>query len=187
MSFRPFVRAAWVVAALFPASAFGQAGNSTIAGVVKDATGGALPGVSATIVNEDTAVAVSTVTNGEGLYRVPALVPGRYRIETTLDEFDRTIRGPVRLEVSQTLAIDITLGVAGQTEKVSVSAEAPPLVDALGSTIAQMVTREMLDALPLPNRANFYIPGFTLGAPDVGAISSARQPRTLQIGSRFSF
>ncbi len=153
MSFRTFVRAAWVVAALFPASAFGQAGNSTVAGVVKDATGGALPGVSVTIVNEDTAVTVSTVTNGEGLYRVPALVPARYRIETTLDGFDRAIRGPFRLEVSQTLAIDITLGVAGQTEKLSVSAEAPPLVDALGSTIAQMVTREMLDALPLPNRA----------------------------------
>lgn len=37
------------------------------------------------------------------------------------------------------------------------------------------------------NRANFNIPGFTLGAADFGVISSARAPRTLQVGTRFSF
>ena len=152
MSFGKVIRAA-LVAALVPTTAFGQAGTSAIAGVVKDATGGALPGVSIRVVNEDTGVSVDAVTNGEGLYRAPALVPGRYRIETSLDGFDPSVRGPVTLEVSQTLAIDITLGVAGQTERVTVSAGAPPLVEALSSTVAQMVTREMLDALPLPNRA----------------------------------
>ena len=44
-----------------------------------------------------------------------------------------------------------------------------------------------VEAYNLLNRANFHIPGFTLGAADFGAVSSARPPRTLQIGSRFSF
>jgi len=44
-----------------------------------------------------------------------------------------------------------------------------------------------VEAYNLLNRANFYIPGFTLGAPDFGAISSARPARTVQLGARLSF
>jgi hypothetical protein len=90
MSFGKVIRAA-LLAALVPTTAFGQAGTSAIAGVVKDATGGALPGVSIRVVNEDTGVSVDTVTNEAGLYRAPALVPGRYRIETSLDGFDPSV------------------------------------------------------------------------------------------------
>ena len=44
-----------------------------------------------------------------------------------------------------------------------------------------------VEAYNLFNRDNFNIPGFTLGAADFGVISSARQPRTLQLGARLSF
>jgi hypothetical protein len=44
-----------------------------------------------------------------------------------------------------------------------------------------------VEAYNVFNRANFNIPGFTLGAADFGVISSARAPRTLQLGARFSF
>jgi len=142
-----------VLTVLLPAAALAQTGSGTISGVVKDATGGALPGASVKVVNEDTGVSVETVTNEEGVYRVPALVPGTYRMETSLDGFTAAVRRPITLAVSQTLAIDITLSVAGQAETVNVSAEAPPLVESLTSTVTQIVTREMLDALPLPNRA----------------------------------
>src|SRR5688500_5519508 len=98
------VRAAFL-ALFIPAAAFAQAGSSAIAGVVKDATGGALPGVSVKVVNEETGVAVETVTNDEGIYRAPALVPGRYRLETMLDGFNPVVRASIALEVSQTLAI----------------------------------------------------------------------------------
>jgi hypothetical protein len=43
------------------------------------------------------------------------------------------------------------------------------------------------EAYNLLNRANFNIPGFTLGAADFGVISSARSPRTVQLGARFLF
>jgi hypothetical protein len=59
---------------------------------------------------------------------------------------------PVTLEVGQTLAIDVTLDIAKQTEAVDVVAT-PPLVESQSSNITQTVTREMLAALPLPNRA----------------------------------
>ena len=37
------------------------------------------------------------------------------------------------------------------------------------------------------NRTNFNIPGFTLGAPDFGVISSARPARTVQLGLHVGF
>ena len=145
---------AFVIAvALLPATAFAQSGNSTIAGAITDSTGGSLPGVAVKIVNEETGVALETVSNAEGFYRFPALVPGRYRIEAMLDGFDTTIRRAITLEVSQTLAVDIMLNVAGQSETVNVSAEAPRLIESQSSNVAQIVTREMIQALPLPNRA----------------------------------
>ena len=62
------------------------------------------------------------------------------------------MRTAITLAVSQTLAIDVTLDVARQSESISVEANAP-LIDSQSSNIAQTVTREMLTALPLPNRA----------------------------------
>jgi hypothetical protein len=44
-----------------------------------------------------------------------------------------------------------------------------------------------VEAYNLLNRANFNIPGSTLGAADFGVISSARQARTIQLGARLSF
>jgi hypothetical protein len=63
MPLRKIVPAAWIIAAPIPSSAFGQAGRSTIAGVVNDATGGAQPrhfpglrtGAGASVVIDDPA------------------------------------------------------------------------------------------------------------------------------------
>ena len=135
------------------AAALAQSGTSTIAGVVTDSTAGALPGVAVRVVNEDTGVAVETFTNEEGLYRVTALVPGTYRVETMLDGFDPVIRRPITLAGQPDAGHRHHARRGGQSETVNVSAAAPPLVESQTSTVAQMVTREMLAALPLPNRA----------------------------------
>src|SRR5204863_49454 len=125
--------------------------SSTIAGLITDGSGAPIPGVTVIVRNADTAVAFDAITNDQGLYRVGALVPGSYRVEAAIDGFEPAARA-VTLAVSQTLAIDLTLDVARQSETVSVEATVP-LVDSQTSNIAQTVTREMLAALPLPNRA----------------------------------
>src|SRR2546425_698784 len=103
-----------------------QTGTSVITGTVLDATGGAIPGVDVTLVNQDTGAKVQTLTNDTGSYRFSALPPGAYRIEAELPGFLRMSRGPLTLQVSQTLAIDLTLqvGPIGQTVDVT---EAAPL------------------------------------------------------------
>jgi len=151
MTVRKFVVLSVIVLLFTAAALYAQSGNSTISGLVKDSTGAALPGVSVVVRNVDTAVSFDSITNEEGLYRVGALVPGNYRVEASVDGFEPFVR-TVTLAVSRTLAIDVTLDVARQSETVSVEATVP-LVDSQTSNIAQTVTREMLTALPLPNRA----------------------------------
>src|SRR5262245_62679607 len=149
-----FVR---VVAALIgvlvgPVSVAGQSGSRVSAGCVKDVTGAALPGATVKVMNVETGVALDLTTNEEGVYRASALVPGRYRIETSLDGFETSVRGPITLQISESLAVDVTLGIGRQQESVTVTAIAP-LVESQSSSVAQIVTRAMLAAIPLPNRA----------------------------------
>jgi hypothetical protein len=155
MAFRRTVRAlaSFVVLMLMaPAGAAAQTGTSTIAGIVKDSTGASVGGAQVTVRNEHTGVGVETVTNADGAYRAAALVPGVYRVEIAAPGFEPVIRRPITLEISQTIAIDVTLDVGRQSEQVDVVVKTP-LVESQTSMVTQTVTREMLAALPLPNRA----------------------------------
>ncbi len=129
-----------------------QSGSSVISGSVKDASTAAIANAKITVLNNESGVKSETVTNVEGLYRVGALLPGSYRIEANASGFDRIGRGPITLQVSQTIAIDLTLTVGQQAQTVEV-VEAAPLIESQSSNVAQTVNREMLAGLPLPNRA----------------------------------
>ena len=74
---------AFWVALLMPVGLFAQVGSSVLTGIVRDSSGGAISGAQVQVVNEDTGVSVDTVTNQDGLYRVGALVPGKYRVLIT--------------------------------------------------------------------------------------------------------
>lgn len=130
-----------------------QAGSSTITGVVADSSAAVLPGAIVKVTNEATGVTLENVSNERGLYRVPALVPGRYRLEVALDGFEAFKQQSIVLQVGQTLAIDVTLSVGGLSDVVNVGGAETRLVQSQTSNIAQVVTQQMLDALPLPNRA----------------------------------
>lgn len=129
-----------------------QSGNSVISGNVKDATGATIPNAGIKIRNIESGFQTETITNDSGLYRVGALLPGTYQIEADIMGFDHLMRGPIVLQVSQTLAIDLTLQVGQQNQTVDV-VEAAPLVESQSSNVSQTVSRQMLNGLPLPNRA----------------------------------
>lgn len=149
----PGAVAAVLTLTLCAATSSAQTGSSTITGLVKDESGAAMPGVIVRVTNEATGIDFETVTNGEGQYRAPALVPGRYTLFSHLDGFEPYQQKSIILAVSQTLAIDIVLGVAHQSETVNVTADLVRLVQSQTSNVDQVVTREMIAALPLPNRA----------------------------------
>lgn len=65
--------------------AFAQGGSSTISGRVTDPSEAVIAGAAVKVVNEESGIAASALTNEAGLYRVTALVPGSYRIGAVHD------------------------------------------------------------------------------------------------------
>src|SRR5204862_4358976 len=109
------------VAALFAfaATATAQTTNGTISGHVADSQGLALPGVSVTAESPNLQGVRSVTTSANGDYVFTLLPPGEYKITFELSGFQRQQR-TVTLAPTQTLPVDVTLGMGGITENVTV-------------------------------------------------------------------
>lgn len=167
--------------------AFAQSGNSTISGSVKDASDAAVSAARVKVTNVETGVSLDTATNSAGLYRAGALVPGSYRIDADAVGFDHLTRGLITLQVSQTLAIDLTLQVGQQNATVNV-VESAPVTESQSSNIAQAVDRQMLAGLPLPNRAASSLAALAPGVVmiDTGSGTAENYPVFSVAGGRAS-
>lgn len=174
-----------VISAMLSIIGYAQGGNSFITGTVTDSTGSAIPGVGISIVNPENGTRIETVSNEAGAYRTAALPPGSYVIQAELPGFNRLTRGPLTLQVSQTLAIDLQLQVGQISETVDVT-EAAPLVESQTSDVGQAVDRQMLVALPLPNRAASSLAALAPGVVmiDTGAGTAENYPVFSVAGGR---
>jgi hypothetical protein len=174
-----------LLAVVLPTLIWAQSGTSTISGSVKDVTGSPIPSAKIKVVNVESGAQLEAVSNEAGLYRASALLPGSYRLEVDAAGFDHLTRGPLTLEVSQTLAIDLNLQVGKQTETVTVT-EAAPLTESQSSNVSQTVNRQMLSGLPLPNRAASSLAALAPGVVmiDTGAGTAENYPVFSVAGGR---
>ena len=161
---RKFICAAALLCAA-SSTAFAQtAATGNIDGVITDASGGVLPGVPVIVRNQDTNVVRETTTDTSGIYRAPALQPGVYEVSATLSGFSAQPVANIRVQVGQTVAVDIRMQPAGVTETVSVVAETP-LIDVRRTDVSSIVDEMSIDNLPVNGRRwdNFVMlsPGVT--------------------------
>ncbi|HSQ34735.1 MAG TPA: carboxypeptidase-like regulatory domain-containing protein, partial [Candidatus Binatia bacterium] len=85
-----------------------------------------LPGVTVTATNTSGAGAKRvTVTDENGRFRFPALMPGLYDLEAQLEGFQTAKREGIRLQVGSTLAVDFRMNLGKIEEKVTVAGVAP--------------------------------------------------------------
>ena len=158
------LRNALAVALALPTSLLlAQATGSSLTGSITDPTGAIISGAKVTVTNEDTGVAVSTQSNTTGLYRVAPLSPGSYSVDVQASGFQRLQRRGVTVQISQTVQLDLTLTVGNITETVSVTAAAP-LLESQSSSTGQIIERQMIEGMPLPNRAATALVVLTPGA-----------------------
>ncbi len=138
-----------VLAALlsFGSVAFAQEQTVSIQGVVKDASGAVLPG--ATVEARNPLAGTNTaVTNADGVYRFPALPPGKYEITSTLQGFKPVKLADTVLELGRNLVIDLTMALASVTEEVSVTAESSPIIDTKSNATSASLTRNTIERMP---------------------------------------
>ncbi len=130
---------------LVPAMAFAQA---TIAGVVKDASGAVLPGVtveaSSPALIEKTR---SAVTDGTGTYRIVDLRPGTYSVTFTLTGFSTVKREGIELTGSFTATINADMKVGALEETITVTGETP-IVDTQSVRRQVTVSNDVISSMP---------------------------------------
>ena len=130
---------------------FGQSETGRITGRVTDPGGAVIVVAHVTATEQDTGVSHNTVSSATGIYAVPFLPPGRYRIEVAHPGFKRYERSNIALETSQVVSLDIGLEVGGVTETVTVS-EAVPLLQSTTSEVGQFVDPKTVADMPLNGR-----------------------------------
>jgi len=129
-----------------PAGAQGQTG--TISGIVRDASGGVLPGVTV----EASSPALieksrSVVTDGQGAYSIIDLRPGTYAVTFSLSGFSSVRREGIVLTASFNANVSAEMKVGALEETITVSA-ATPIVDVSNVAKISTASREVMDVLP---------------------------------------
>ena len=138
-----------VLGCLMVLPSMASAQGSGFAGVVKDSTGGVMPGVTVEASSPALIEKVRTVvTDEQGLYKIVDLRPGTYAVTFTLAGFSTVRREGVELPTNFTATINADLRVGSLEETVTVSG-ASPVVDVQNTAVRQLLPRVVLDTIPV--------------------------------------
>lgn len=139
----------------------------TILGTVSDNSGAVLPKASVDVTNVQTGVTKHTETTSTGDYTVPYLQPGTYRVTVQSQGFQKSIVGTIALVVGQEARADVVMKPGATTETVQVEAQGVAL-DTDSSALAQLVSQQQVEALPLNGRNFMQLLLIGAGAVTVG-------------------
>src|SRR5881296_3828955 len=169
-----------LAALLLPAFAAAQAAGG-IAGVVKDASGAVMPGVTVEASSPALIERVrSVVTDSEGQYKIIDLRPGTYTVTFTLAGFSTAKREGIELSAGFTATVNGELKVGALEETITVTGQSP-IVDTQNVTQQKVIQMQVIQSLPNTG-TNFaaLTPGATRNT-DVGGSSGADTGATFSI------
>lgn len=135
-----------------------------ISGTVTDATGAVLPATTVTVTSEGTGVASTVQTDSTGRYLIAHLQPGVYDLSINAPGFSAFRETNIVVEVGVATPVAVKLELASQTQSVTVTAEARPLVNTEESTFGQNFNSTDLNNLPMNIRRWSYVALMTPGA-----------------------
>lgn len=164
-------------------------GAASIVGVVKDASGAVLPGVT---IEASSPVLIeksrSTVTDGDGRYQLVELRPGIYSLSFSLQGFSTYKRERLELSANFVATINAELKVGALTETITVSGQTP-LVDTRSVSKATVISDDVLAALPTAKSIGSmlaFVPGAVSPANgvDTGGTKGEQSVRISVFGAR---
>jgi hypothetical protein len=129
-----------------------QSPNGTINGLVLDPSNRVIAGADILVINAVTGVRHSSKTNNEGIYVLPNLPPGPYRLQVSKMGFKTLIKPDIVLNVQDALSINFTLPVGAAFEAVTVEGGAP-LVNTESAAVSTVVDRQFAENLPMNGRS----------------------------------
>lgn len=114
---------ALIILLAIPVSA--QVSAGIISGKVMDSTGAVVPNAQITVTQTATNVDAVSATNSDGLFRVPSLLDGPYKVAVTAAGFKKQVRDGLTLRIGENLNVELTLEVGSVSEAVEVTAALP--------------------------------------------------------------
>jgi hypothetical protein len=139
---------ALLLAAFAPAGTFAQGERGAFNGIVTDASGAAVPNAEVTALNIETNVETKATTTEAGVYRLPYLPSGPYKISVRASGFKTAEVTNLTLLVAQTLTVDFKLEPGQLSDTVTVTSDTPPL-ETSTSEIGRYVTKQEFDTWPI--------------------------------------
>src|SRR6266478_1263106 len=125
---------------------------AAVTGLVTDPNGRSVPGVTIVVTNLATNVASRTVTNDQGIYRVPSLQPGIYRMTLDKDGFKSVVKSGVELHVQDIASINFELQIGSVNETVTVEAGGL-VINTTDAAVSTVIDRNFAERLPLNGRS----------------------------------
>src|SRR5580700_5630897 len=135
-----------------PPSAFAQTGSAAISGRVTDQSSAVMPDVEVEIKNVDTGVSQVTKTNGDGIYSLPALSPGRYLMNVRKQQFRTVSVTGITLNVQDNLSRNFVLQVGSSAESVTVNGSGITINTTDGS-VSTVIDQQFVANMPLNGRS----------------------------------
>ena len=163
---------------------YAQRTTGDLLGVVRDASGAVLPGVSVSVTGPNIVGAQTTTTTENGSYRIGNLPPGTYTVTYELSGFKTIVMQGLRVAVGGTLEQNVGLEIGALAESVTVTGETP-VVDTTSSEVGTTFDKDWVANAP-SRRFGFYdllaqAPGSVKG----GDGTAASERRTMSFGSSF--
>jgi outer membrane receptor protein involved in Fe transport len=127
-----------------------QAATATVEGVVTDPQGAVVPNVKITVTSNETGLTREAATDESGVYRVPLLPPGTYKLAAQGSGFAPLNADNIRLTVGQKLNLDLSLSVTvGETVNIT---DAAPVVETSRTQVSGAVNERAIRELPVNGR-----------------------------------
>lgn len=151
-----------------------QSTNGQISGIVADSSGAAVVGAKVSATNTATGVVYTSTSNSSGVYVLPQLLPGPYRITVSQKGFGVQERSGLQLRTGDRLALNFSLNPGMVQQTVTVN-ETIPLMNADQSASASVLDNKMITELPQLNRNTLDLTSVTPAMQGQGPLSNKIQ------------
>jgi len=162
-----------------------QASTADLSGTVTDPSGAIIPGATVTVVNSETNLDRTVITDNNGDYRVVLLPPGTYQVKVEMPGFTTKVIQGVRLTVGQYADLDVQLSVTGEEIAITVSGSTD-IVERQKTVQASTIEESQIDNLPINGRNYMNFTLLTPGSSTENSLVTYSAPQTPASGISFA-
>ena len=156
------------LAALATCALVNAQSTATFTGTVRDPSGAVVPGAQVECRNDATDLELRTVTNANGLFRIPDVPVGTYELKVSQQGFEKIVQRGIEMLTDHTVDLPLVLRLGSSAQSVSVEVVVP-LVQTTTSDVQSTVNSRQMAELPLNGRNAFQLAVLAPGATDTDA------------------